>query len=94
MPIYEYECEACHERFEMLIRSISRRPETIECPACYSQQTRRLISAPAVHSGDKAETIETTATETTKPVFGRKELKAAQEKKRKLREQIKYGEGS
>jgi ubiquitin len=37
--------------------------------------------------------METTASQPTSPaVFGRKELKQAQEKKRKLREQALYGD--
>ena len=42
MPIYEFECEECGERFEELVAaSVS----AIACPACGSERTRRLISA-------------------------------------------------
>jgi putative FmdB family regulatory protein len=41
MPIYEFECEDCGERFEELVAaSVAAAP----CPACGSTRTRRLIS--------------------------------------------------
>src|ERR1700743_3272035 len=41
MPIYEFECEECGERFEELVAaSVGNAP----CPACESARTRRLIS--------------------------------------------------
>ena len=41
MPIYEFECEECGERFEELVAaSVGSAP----CPACGSERTRRLIS--------------------------------------------------
>ncbi|HVY95779.1 MAG TPA: zinc ribbon domain-containing protein [Solirubrobacterales bacterium] len=41
MPIYEFECEECGERFEELAG-----PEVTSapCPACGAGRTRRLIS--------------------------------------------------
>lgn len=41
MPIYEFECEGCGERFEELVG-----PEVaaLVCPACGSERTRRLMS--------------------------------------------------
>lgn len=93
MPIYEYRCDECGRRFEKLIRSLNRPPEII-CPQCQSGQVQRLISAPAAHTGSEsggaAEPVETTP---DKPaVFGRKELKAAQEKKARWRDQVRYGD--
>lgn len=44
MPLYEYECEAQHHRFE-LIRKFSDPPITI-CPTCGSP-VHKLMSAPA-----------------------------------------------
>lgn len=40
MPIYEFECEGCGERFEELIGAEA----TAACPACGSERTRRLLS--------------------------------------------------
>lgn len=46
MPIYEYECGACYERFEKLVR-MSTRPEQVECPACGEHEARQLVSLTA-----------------------------------------------
>lgn len=48
MPLYEYHCEACDERFEV-IRS-SRDTDLVKCPRC-DRLARKLISAFAV-AGD------------------------------------------
>ena len=41
MPIYEYRCESCAERFEELVR----RPEdTVACPQCGGTEAERLLS--------------------------------------------------
>ena len=47
MPIYEYECKACGEKFSALL-SMSQRDEaesTLPCPACGEKDSRRLISS-------------------------------------------------
>ena len=94
MPIYEYVCDACGERFDKLFLSIKRIPAEIECPQCQSVDVQRVMSAPAVRSGDGAAgtAIVEDSTPTKPPVIGRKEIQAAQEKKRQLREQAKYGD--
>jgi len=46
MPLYEYECEACHNRFER-IRKFSD-PPVDTCPACGKGPVRKLISSPAI----------------------------------------------
>lgn len=43
MPIYEYECEACGDKFE-LIRSMSDRDDGIECPKCGNCGVKRVFS--------------------------------------------------
>lgn len=45
MPLYEYQCDACGNRFE-LIRRFSDPPVTV-CPNCGAEQVRKLISSPA-----------------------------------------------
>jgi len=41
MPIYEYRCESCSERFEELVR----RPEDpVSCPECGGTAAERLLS--------------------------------------------------
>jgi putative FmdB family regulatory protein len=42
MPIYEFECEACGERFEELVAAGTERAA---CAACGSGRTRRLLSS-------------------------------------------------
>jgi len=41
MPVYEFECEGCGERFEELTGVEAR---GLACPACGSERTRRLLS--------------------------------------------------
>lgn len=43
MPLYEYECAACGEAFELLVRS-SEKPA---CPSCGSEQLEKQFSVPA-----------------------------------------------
>ena len=40
MPIYEFECEECGERFEELVGADA----TVACPSCGAERTRRLLS--------------------------------------------------
>jgi putative FmdB family regulatory protein len=42
LPIYEYECEECGERFEELVASSDAPPPA--CPNCGTNRARRLIS--------------------------------------------------
>ena len=44
MPIYEFECAACGERFEALAEAGTA---SVECRLCGSGRTRRVLSAPA-----------------------------------------------
>ena len=46
MPLYEYECEACGQRFER-IRKFSD-PPVEECRLCGKGPVIRLASAPAI----------------------------------------------
>jgi putative FmdB family regulatory protein len=41
MPVYEFECEQCGERFEELTSSDTH---SLVCPRCASTRTRRLLS--------------------------------------------------
>jgi len=41
MPIYEFECEECGERFEELVEAGA---DGVACPACGSLRTRRRLS--------------------------------------------------
>ena len=46
MPIYDYSCKACGHEFETLLLGETEP----ECPSCQSQDLRRLLSVPTVHS--------------------------------------------
>ena len=43
MPIYEYICESCGERLEVL-QKISDQPLR-QCPACHKETLKKLVSA-------------------------------------------------
>ncbi|MBK9714792.1 MAG: zinc ribbon domain-containing protein [Kouleothrix sp.] len=51
MPLYEYVCQSCGERFEKLIRSIIAPPEIV-CPSCASVAVKRALSTFATRGGD------------------------------------------
>ena len=41
MPVYEYKCEKCGEKFELLVRSSD---QTICCKKCGSSEVTKLVS--------------------------------------------------
>lgn len=43
MPIYEYECQSCGEKFE-LRRGINDNDSEIKCPKCGVKKPRRIFS--------------------------------------------------
>ena len=46
MPLYEYECKACGNRFERIQKFSD--PLVRECPKCGKEAVEQMISAPAV----------------------------------------------
>jgi len=50
MPIYEYQCQQCGEVFSHFWRSISATSanDALQCPACKSENTTRIVSQVAV----------------------------------------------
>ena len=44
MPIYEYECKECGQRFEALVSASTK----AACPSCQSEQLDRMLSVFAV----------------------------------------------
>ena len=46
MPLYEYECDACGQRFEVIQKFSD--PPAEECAACGKGPVRRLLSSPAI----------------------------------------------
>jgi putative FmdB family regulatory protein len=47
MPLYEYKCQACHQRFEV-IRKFSDSDLEV-CTLCGGGPVERLLSSPAIH---------------------------------------------
>ncbi len=43
MPIYEYRCSACGEKFEKLVRTTSS-PLEVRCPNCNADKVDRQVS--------------------------------------------------
>jgi putative FmdB family regulatory protein len=78
MPIYQFRCETCGERFDKLVRTAGQVPDGLVCPACQSDEVQRLISAPVVHTGGgTGESLGTEEALEKSVVFGRKELNEA-----------------
>ena len=48
MPLYEYNCRACHTSFEALL--LPGRETTLSCPSCSSVDVERQVSLFAVDS--------------------------------------------
>jgi len=54
MPIYEYRCPTCGEKFEKLVRFGSS--EAVLCPRCNSDAPQRMLSMFAQSSGGATST--------------------------------------
>jgi putative FmdB family regulatory protein len=52
MPIYEYHCTSCGERFEALVASTER--AKARCPHCGALRVERLLSTFAVGKASEA----------------------------------------
>ena len=48
MPIYEYVCDDCNERYE---RIVLRKDATVTCPKCASEKHTFQLSVFAAHGG-------------------------------------------
>lgn len=45
MPIFEYRCEACGDKFDRFFRGLDEESrEKVECPGCGSDRLRKLVS--------------------------------------------------
>ena len=55
MPIYEYICQDCGNRFDAL-RSFKQADEPIPCDVCTSQNTKRALSVFNAHSSGRVVT--------------------------------------
>ena len=55
MPIYEYECRICKERFE-LVQKMTEGNEGLCCPKCDADKPERVLSAFCSETGKSAST--------------------------------------
>ena len=49
MPIYEYECEDCKKKVEILHKRLEQK-EDINCPDCGSNKMKKLVSLPFINT--------------------------------------------
>lgn len=49
IPIYEYSCQDCGNRFEIFVRKVGEEADA-SCPSCESSAIERMLSTPAVKS--------------------------------------------
>jgi len=57
MPIYEYRCEDCGNKFEKLVRRIADAPD-IECPSCGRKHLKQEHSTFAAHVAGGSKTAD------------------------------------
>ncbi len=53
MPIFEYRCSSCHERFEELVFTRTR-PKKVECPKCGGTKAEPLLSVFAAQTSSSS----------------------------------------
>ncbi len=53
MPLYEYRCQHCEERFEQLVPLRAEHPP-VACPRCGAQEVRKLLSTFATSERTRA----------------------------------------
>ena len=54
MPVYDFRCEQCREPFSLRLRTVADyAASTPQCPACASQNVRRIISRVAISGGKR-----------------------------------------
>lgn len=44
MPLFEYQCNKCSSRFDVLHKSANN-IEEVECPECHSKEIKKLLSS-------------------------------------------------
>ena len=62
MPMYDYRCKNCGEKFEELVFSSSIPDEDVTCPNCNENKSERLLSAPMVSTNSSSSTESTSST--------------------------------
>ncbi len=66
MPLYEYQCAACSDRFEAR-RPFSQANDPVPCPSCASDQTRKVFGTIALVGAAAKDTMTTMAAPATSP---------------------------
>jgi putative FmdB family regulatory protein len=56
MPVYEYICSKCDQRFEHLVRSMNGE-ERVTCPECGGARVKRRLSVFAARHGSSPEAV-------------------------------------
>ena len=54
MPLFEYRCRSCATTFEALLSRAAADRGAVACESCSSDETERLMGAPAVQAGAKS----------------------------------------
>lgn len=67
MPLYEYDCEACHQTVEVLIRNQSEQPS---CPVCGDERLHKVLSVPASPAVRSGGALPVTRAESSGPSCG------------------------
>ncbi len=57
MPIYEYQCQNCGNRFEKLVRR-SADADALECPSCGQKHLKQELSVFAAHANGSSKAAE------------------------------------
>ncbi|HLH17651.1 MAG TPA: zinc ribbon domain-containing protein [Bryobacteraceae bacterium] len=57
MPIYEYQCQDCGNRFEKLVRRTAE-ADALECPSCGQKHLKQELSVFAAHANGASKTPE------------------------------------
>ena len=50
MPMYDYKCNSCGNKFDKLV-SFSASDKDIECPKCNKNGSEKLLCAPNISNG-------------------------------------------
>lgn len=58
MPLFEFRCQECEERFEELLRR-SDDTDDVTCPSCGSRKVEKLQSGFAAHTGSSSSSAST-----------------------------------
>lgn len=53
MPIYEYRCPKCGEKFEKFVRSVGAQNEVV-CPRCGNTNVEKMVSLFGLTGGGRA----------------------------------------